>query len=134
MLGLNEADLVRIRQAFEKDSLKEAIQALESGVRLLGRTPYGLGWLGFGYARAGQIDEAKKLLTELQDLAQKEYVIPSSFSLIYLGLGEIDQAIDWQEKAVDEFDLAIFHYLGTAAFDSLRSHPRYETLLRKMNL
>ena len=74
------------------------------------------------------------ILKELEDLAQKGYVMPSDFALIYLGLGEIDQGFDWLEKAVDEFDQAIFLYLGTATFDPLRSHPRYKALLRKMNL
>jgi hypothetical protein len=36
MYGLNEADLVRIRQAFEKESLKEAIQMLEKTLDELG--------------------------------------------------------------------------------------------------
>ena len=112
----------------------EAIQATQSGIQLAGRTPTGLSWLGFAYARAGRIDEAKKLLKEIKDLAQKEYVMPSNFALIYHGLGEIDQAFDWLEKAVDEFNLSIFLYFGTATFDPLRSHPRYKTLLRKMNL
>ena len=68
--------------------MNDAIRAMESGIRLLGRTPYCLGYLGFAYARAGRIDESEKLLKELRDLTQKEYVLPSSFALIYLGLGE----------------------------------------------
>jgi hypothetical protein len=36
MHGLNEADLVKIRQAFEKDSLTEAIQTLERTLDELG--------------------------------------------------------------------------------------------------
>jgi serine/threonine protein kinase/Tfp pilus assembly protein PilF len=117
----------------ETGELDKAIQALESGVRILGRTPYGLSWLGFAYARAGQIDKAKKFLAELQGLAQKEYVIPSSFALIYLGLGEIDQAFDWMEKGVDELDQTVIGNVSPI-LDPLRSHPRFKILLRKMNL
>jgi hypothetical protein len=36
MRGLDEADLVRIREAFEKDSLTEAIRALETTLEELG--------------------------------------------------------------------------------------------------
>lgn len=114
--------------------LDEGIQALQKMVRLLGHVPFGLMYLGFAYAKAGKIEEAKKHLRELQDLAQREYVIPSSFASIYLGLGEIDQAYDWLEKAVDELDNTILDLRAGAFFDPLRSHPRYKALLRKMNL
>ena len=118
----------------ETGKLDEAIQAMQLGIQLMERTPYGLSWLGFAYARADRTEDAKKILVELQDLAQKEYVLPSSFALIYTGLGEIEQAFGWLEKAVDEFDISMLHFHGAPTFDSLRSHPRYETLLRKMNL
>ena len=36
MHRLNEADLVKIRQAFEKDSLKEALQTMENTLYELG--------------------------------------------------------------------------------------------------
>ena len=54
-----------------------------------GRAAYGaaahcLGILGFAYALAGRIGEAQKLLEELQDLAQKTYVPPSSFRVALL--------------------------------------------------
>ena len=91
-------------------------------------------FLGFAYAKAGQIDEAKKLLAELESLARREYVIPSSFAMIYLGLGEIDKTFDWLEKAVDELDHSMIDLHEGPYFDPLRSHPRFKTLLQKMNL
>ena len=86
------------------------------------------------YALAGRIGEARKLLEELQDLAQKAYVPPWSFAVIYFGLGEIDRGFDWLEKAVDERDALILHFHVDPTYDPLRSHPRYPALLRKMNL
>jgi len=112
----------------------EAIREIETLAQIVGHIPIALGWLGWAYALTGRIGEARKLLEELQDLAQKTYVLPSSFAVIYFGLGEIDRGFDWLEKAVDERDGWILHIHVHPAFDPLRSHPRYPALLRKMNL
>ena len=61
-------------------------------------------------------------------------MLPSAFARIYLGLGEIDKGFDWLEKAVHERDVLIYTYQIASIFDSLRSHPRYQALLLKMNL
>jgi hypothetical protein len=61
-------------------------------------------------------------------------VPPSSLAHIYFGLGEIDKAFDWFEKAVDALDLWIIHVGLMPIYDPLRSHPRCHALLRKMNL
>jgi serine/threonine protein kinase/Tfp pilus assembly protein PilF len=117
----------------EAGKFDEGIQAFEMAVQLSGRVPFDLGMLGRAYAGAGRLGEAQKLLAELQDLAQKTYVLPSSFASIYLGLGSIDKCIDWLERAVNDRETLIAS-IKFAFFDSLRSHPRYHALLRKMNL
>ena len=93
-----------------------------------------LGCLGWVYTLAGRIAEAKKILDELHELARKTYVLPYVFVLIYFGLGEMDKALDWIEKEIDEQDGMIMNILVMPTFDPLRSHPRYHALLRKMNL
>ncbi|MGA2264024.1 MAG: tetratricopeptide repeat protein [Acidobacteriota bacterium] len=114
--------------------LDEAIRAFETCAQLTGRSPWDLGILGSVYARAGRLGQAQKLLEELQDLAQKAYVWPWSFGLIYAGLGDIDRCFDWFEKAVDEHNPLMLHIDIEPIYEPLRSHPRYPALLRKMNL
>jgi len=46
----------------------------------------------------------------------------------------IDRGFDWLEKTVDEHDGMFLHLHVDPIYDSLRSHPRYQILLRKMNL
>jgi serine/threonine protein kinase/Flp pilus assembly protein TadD len=113
--------------------LEETIQALETAAQLAGRIPYVLGTLGFAYARAGRLLEAQDLLKELEELSGRAYVPPGAFARIHIGLGEFEKGIDWLDKAVDERDSLIYTYFGPM-FDSLRPHPRYKALLRKMNL
>jgi serine/threonine-protein kinase len=114
--------------------LDEGIRVCEMAEQLWGRNPPSLGFLGGAYTSAGRIGEAQRLLGELQELAEKAYVPGSYFALIYSGLGEIDKALDWFEKAIEERDVTITAYYVMPMFDPLRSHPRYHALLRKMNL
>jgi serine/threonine protein kinase/Tfp pilus assembly protein PilF len=111
-----------------------AIRAMETYAQLMGRTPNSLAYLGLAYAMAGRIGEARKLLEELQELAQKAYVRPFSFAWVYLGLGDIERCFDWVEKAIDERDPWLLYFHIDPAYDPLRSHPRFQALLRKMNL
>ena len=90
--------------------------------------------LGIAYGKAGRIVELKKLLDELRGLAQKTFVSPMCFAYIHFGLGDIDKAFDWLEKAVDEQDGLLYNIPALSSLQPLRSHPRYKALLRKMNL
>jgi serine/threonine-protein kinase len=114
--------------------LEDAVQACETSMQLAGRSSHAIGTLGVAYARAGRTGEARKLLEELNDRAQKTNVPPSMFAHIYFCLGESDKAFDWLEKAVDEQDALILHFQVSPYSDPLRSHPRFHALLRKMNL
>jgi serine/threonine protein kinase/Tfp pilus assembly protein PilF len=112
----------------------DAIRAMETQAQILGRSSFALGNLGWAYASTGRTAEALKLLEELQERAQKQYVPSWSFAVVYSGLGEMDKAFDWYEKAVDEREPLMLHFHVHPNYDPLRTHPRYKALLRKMNL
>ena len=42
--------------------------------------------------------------------------------------------MDWLERAYEERAGAVFGIKGSFLFTTLRSHPRFNALLRKMNL
>ena len=113
---------------------EEGLRAVETGVALSKRSPFALGELGFDYAVTGRTEQARRLLSELEQLSPRVYVQPSSFGRIYLGLGDVERAFDWFEKAVEERDGMVLHLHLDPAFDRLRGHPRYGALLRRMNL
>jgi eukaryotic-like serine/threonine-protein kinase len=118
----------------QKGMIGEGIRAAETLAERYSRIPLVLGILGSAYAKAGRNEEARKVLAELQDLAGKAYVLPTAFAWIYLALKEIDHCFDYMEKAVEERDQWIFHMILDSSLDPFRSHPRYQALLRKMNL
>lgn len=67
----------------------EAIQALERVVTL-SRAPIFVGILGLAYARAGRLDEAHRLLHELEDRGSRGEYIPAFAPLTVLtGLGDL---------------------------------------------
>jgi tetratricopeptide (TPR) repeat protein len=51
----------------------------------------------------------------------------------YLDAGDFNRAMDWLEKAYEEHDPSL-PYIGMPINDPLRSYPRFQELLRKMNL
>lgn len=55
------------------------------------------------------------------------------YAMVYAPLGEKDSAIRELEKALDEREAEMVQLYTNPAFDSLRSDPRLQALLRRMN-
>ena len=101
-------------------------------VELSPGTDYYLGWLGLALGAVGRKDEARTVLERLRKSGR--YNLPSGFAHCHFGVGEIDAAFDWFDKAIDERDQQIMPILSYAHFDPLRPDPRFHALLRKMKL
>ena len=84
----------------EKGMYDEAIEEVKKA-NALGRAG-GEAGLAYAYALAGKKDEARKMLDELKEAAKQRYVSPFSFALIYIGLGDKDQAFEWLNKTFEE--------------------------------
>ena len=113
----------------------EAIAELEKAQRLAGAMPIITGLLGYTCAVHGQTTRAEQVLIELQKQAKRQYVAPFDSALVYLGLGNVDRAFEFIVKACEDrsFWLIYFVRLGSF-FGSRRSDPRYQAILRRMNL
>ena len=88
-----------------------------------------------GFEKAGY----KGAYRALADILAEWYGKPGKnvrafeISLEYLSAGNYDLAMDWLEKTYEEHDPNL-PYLGLPRYDPLRSNPRFQDLLRKMNL
>jgi len=118
--GMYDEALAMYRESWGDDA--EAAAALENGFEKNGYK---------GAARA------------VADLLVERYGTPEGMgaqmiSNIYLQAGDYELAIDWLEKAYENHEPNM-PYIGMPSFDplrdeSLRSNPRFQELLRKMNL
>jgi len=119
----------------QKQMYKDAMTETQKAADLSGEAnPLIITQLGILYSLSGKNDEAREVLDKLSELSERRFVSPFYTALIHLGLGEKNSALKWLEKAYDEHD----HALGTLKvepmLDSLRSHPRFEALLKRMEL
>lgn len=84
------------------------------------------------YAAAGKQEEAKKTLSELMEVAQREYVSPYGFAVIYADLGDKDRAFAWLEKSLAARDVNLTLLRVEPEMDSLRSDPRFTALQQRV--
>jgi tetratricopeptide (TPR) repeat protein len=93
-----------------------------------------LAQLGQAYGEVGKTERARDVLRQLKDLERKRYVSPYHLAYVFTGLREPEKAIDCLERAYQERVGGVYGIKGSFLFTTLRSHPRFRALLKKMNL
>ena len=69
----------------------------------------------------------------MREESKHRYVRPAAFAYLFAGLGEKDQAFSYLEKAYEDRDSILTGLQVDPLFDPLRSDPRFQDLLRRMN-
>lgn len=92
------------------------------------------GYLGLWLAKTGKRDEALKLLDKLKQEATRNYVQGYTFAIVYIGLGDKQEALNWLEKHMLSRAETANAYAVTSELDDLRSEPRFKAMLKQMNL
>ena len=110
----------------------EAIESAERSVSASRDAAFFVGLLGWALASAGRLDDANAVLVDMRNRPADSPVAVSEACLL-AALGKKDAAFDVLSRAVDEF-APWAYYVGLHCFDSLRDDPRYEDLLKRMNL
>jgi len=95
--------------------------------------PIATAYLGYAYARNGQKEKGMEMLNELNQLSGRRFVTPFCQALVYLGLHENKQAMDWLEKAYEGRSVWVGWLKVEPIYDGLRSDPRFQALYKKMN-
>jgi TolB-like protein/DNA-binding SARP family transcriptional activator len=89
-------------------------------------------FLGYVLGRGGRTEEARRILAEMLDRSRRTNGGAFDVALVYIGLGENDQAFTWLDKAVDDRSLG-FEWMHTIV-NGLRRDPRFENLRRRAGL
>jgi len=110
------------------------IASLEQAVAISPGGTLFLSQLGQACALTGDVKRAQQILQQLHDRLTREFVSPYHFAYIHAGLGEADTAIDYLERAFERRSGAIYGIKGSFLFNNLRTHPRFVSLVRRMNL
>ena len=85
----------------QKAMCREAIATFQKAATLSGGGTKLVSEIGYTYSVSGRKSEAERELKQLLRLSKKQYVSPYEIALIYVGLGQKDQALNWLEKAAD---------------------------------
>ncbi len=111
----------------------EAIAEFQKAAELTSNDPIVLSGLASAYARAGDRAEALRLIDEMKQASTKKYVAPLNIALAYGDLGDKDQAFAWLGKAYDDQSEYLLWLKYDPSFDSLRSDPRFDGLMRRVS-
>ena len=110
----------------------EAVAEYEESIRLQGDNTSSQCYLGYALAKAGRRNDAEALRKRLE--TTKEYVSPAELAVLYVGLGDSEQALSALERAYTAHDLQMNFLAVDPHYDALRSEPRFQELIRKVGL
>jgi len=112
--------------------MAQAIPELEKAVSL-GECNQSLGELGRAYALSGQRQKAQAIADRLIADWKRSNVGAYDIAIIEVGLGDKDRALAWLDKAYEDRSFFLLNLKNEPELDPLRSDPRFEDLLRRMN-
>ncbi len=115
-----------------KGMYAEAISAYQTAVRLNGETTDSQIDIGYAYAMSGKRAEALAILKKLE--TSKKYVSPGGLTTLYAALGDKEAAFRSLERAYSERDIRLVSLKTDFHYDSLRSDPRFQDLIRRVGL
>jgi len=88
----------------------------------------------YALARLGRKAEARDLLAELMLRSANRHVPGYNIAVAYAGLGEIDLAFEWLERAMAANDTSCLSLANDAKLATLRTDLRFESFLQRCGL
>ena len=85
------------------------------------------------YAAQGKQIEALRIIKQLEQMSELGLGQAHWIARIYATLNDKEQALNWLERGLDAEAVGIF-FKDAPVWDTIRSDPRFATLLRRMNI
>lgn len=123
----------QLGQAFEQKRMhNEAIAEFQQAIALSRGNATFDSNLAYSYAVSGRRTESVKMVKELEGRQSQQSPMDANIALVYVGLGDEDQAMLWLNRAYQaRFNPSI---VMRPAFDPLRPDARFQDLLRRIGL
>lgn len=115
----------------EQGKLKEALEIYE---RLEQTRRNATAGLAITYARLGRKDDARRVVNELIDRANRYYFPGEQIAAVYVALGDNDEAFRWLARATDEHSPTLLQIAFAPEFRALRSDPRFTDALSRIGI
>jgi DNA-binding winged helix-turn-helix (wHTH) protein/TolB-like protein/tetratricopeptide (TPR) repeat protein len=112
----------------------EAIAEFQRAREFSGTNTETIAVMGHALAVSGKRSEAQRVLDELKGMSKQRYVPPYNIAIVYVGLGEKQQALAWLEKAYEDRDVRLVFLNVEPKWDALRAEERFTDLIRRMGL
>lgn len=90
--------------------------------------------LAWGLAVAGRQSESREILGAVLEGRSKDDVDPVNIARVYVGLGDLDAAFEWMDRAYEDRSRNLALVIANPEWDRLRSDPRFRTLAEKIGV
>jgi len=112
--------------------MDKAIVEYEKAYKFTNDT-HALAYVVHAYGLKGEREKALQLFTQLKEVEPEGRRWAFGVALVYLGLGDKDEAINWLERSYRDKEAAKISLLKVdPMLDSLRDDPRFEALVQKV--
>jgi eukaryotic-like serine/threonine-protein kinase len=116
----------------EKRQFTEALNSFRTALSLSPGDMTRQADLAHAYARSGQKGEAQEILHEMQDGQGKNYVSTYDYAVAYAGFHDVNNTLEWLEKAYVERNGRLTNLAVHPQFAFLRKEPRFQNLVEKI--
>jgi serine/threonine-protein kinase len=118
----------------QRGEFDESAAAFQRAIQLSPQSPLMQAALGRTFALSGKQDEARRILRELHELAERRYVSPFELASIHFALGQSDDGFQWLAKAFQDRCFELISLRVDPRWESLRGNPRFHKLFDQLGL
>jgi TolB-like protein/DNA-binding winged helix-turn-helix (wHTH) protein len=112
----------------------EGVSELKEAANLSGGSPLYKAQVAVALAAAGRRSEALGIAHELETISKKRYVSPYGLAQIYAALKSDEDTFKWLQAAYRDRAVWMEYLAVDPIFDRYRSDPRFQELLRRIDL
>lgn len=118
----------------EKKMFVEAVESAQKARQFSGISTHPIAFGGYALAKSSDEAAARAMLEGLLKLRTERYVPPCNIAMIYNGLGESDNALEWLERGFAERDARMAFLKVEPKWNNLRDDSHFQDLLRRVGL